>query len=150
MRTWYCTWLIKQRRATSIFLTKTCSRCGTLMLFVTVLSFSVCAILKYFKWSFRGPPPLPICPEGAEVCVLWRSPAGRNYCPRRLLDMLRPVDYGPLWKVNISKAIIAELALLFIRFWKDCLDFNPDRFLNSPKPSPFVFTAFQVQIIKTF
>lgn len=27
--------------------------------------------------------------------------------------------------------------------WEDCLTFKPERFLNNPKPSPFVFTAFQ-------
>lgn len=26
---------------------------------------------------------------------------------------------------------------------EDCLEFNPDRFFNKPKPSPFVFTSFQ-------
>mmetsp|Transcript_24914 Transcript_24914/g.36752 ORF Transcript_24914/g.36752 Transcript_24914/m.36752 type:complete len:506 (+) Transcript_24914:53-1570(+) len=27
--------------------------------------------------------------------------------------------------------------------WEDCMTFNPDRFYNTPKPSPFKFTAFQ-------
>jgi hypothetical protein len=31
------------------------------------------------------------------------------------------------------------------RLWgPDCLEFKPDRFLNVSKPSPYVFTAFQV------
>ncbi|CAE7452525.1 CYP704B1 [Symbiodinium microadriaticum] len=27
--------------------------------------------------------------------------------------------------------------------WKNCMEFRPQRFLDDPKPSPFVFTAFQ-------
>eukprot|EP00602_Paraphysomonas_sp_CaronLab_P010193 CAMPEP_0185018244 /NCGR_PEP_ID=MMETSP1103-20130426/1030_1 /TAXON_ID=36769 /ORGANISM="Paraphysomonas bandaiensis, Strain Caron Lab Isolate" /LENGTH=496 /DNA_ID=CAMNT_0027547987 /DNA_START=39 /DNA_END=1529 /DNA_ORIENTATION=+ len=27
--------------------------------------------------------------------------------------------------------------------WENCMTFNPDRFFNTPKPSPFKFTAFQ-------
>jgi hypothetical protein len=27
--------------------------------------------------------------------------------------------------------------------WENCTEFRPERFLENPKPSPFVFTAFQ-------
>jgi long-chain fatty acid omega-monooxygenase len=33
---------------------------------------------------------------------------------------------------------------------EDCLMFRPERFLDNPKPSPFIFTAFQVRGFNTF
>jgi hypothetical protein len=30
-----------------------------------------------------------------------------------------------------------------LSLWENCTEFRPERFLENPKPSPFVFTAFQ-------
>lgn len=49
-----------------------------------------------------------------------------------------------LWvELNRKSAISHPSPLYAYSLWKNCNEFRPERFIEDPKPSPFIFTAFQ-------